>query len=168
MDRQQHLIAIPTRQADATGNVEALDPRRLSHAKSAYTTRFVARLIAHDPRGYCLVRGDDVVPHAGDIVLARIHHLGQHPRIERSTSRRAVLFEGDEILVAYGDRYAPDQFESEVPGNLDLTNLTAAGGVAGDVIAAHYNMDEPTEIEPVGLLADAQGVVTLNRCAPAG
>jgi hypothetical protein len=145
---------------------EPLDFRRLGSMKSAYTTRFVSRLIAGDPRGYELVSGKHVVPQAGDVVLARVVELGQHPRIERPDSRKASLFEGDEILVAYGDRYAPDQFEAEVPANLGLTHLVAAGGVAATVISAHFRMAQPTQIEPLGLLTDARGTITLRRCAP--
>lgn len=146
--------------------VQALDPRRLAVAKSAYTTRFVSRMLAGDPKGYGLLTGDHVVPHAGDVVLARVHRIGQHAAIMLPDGRRASLFEGDEILVAYGDRYAPDQFEAEVPDNLSLTNLVAAGGLAGTAISAHSKMAAPTQLEPLGLLTDTHGVVTLRRCAP--
>jgi hypothetical protein len=149
-----------------SARTDELTAARLLRAKPAYTTRFVSELIAQDPEGFVLVSGDGVVPLAGDVLLARVHQLGQHLRIEGPDSRRATLYAGDEILVAYGDRYAPDQFESEVPGNLGLTNLAAAGGVAGHVIAAHFLMASPTEIEPLGLLADASGILTLRRCAP--
>ena len=94
--------------------MEPLDFRRLGLAKSAYTTRFVSRLIDADPHGYRLMTGPHVVPRAGDVVLARVDKLGQHAAIMLPDGRRASLFEGDEILVAYGDRYAPDQFEGEV------------------------------------------------------
>jgi hypothetical protein len=150
----------------AMPTIEPLDPRRLAVAKSAYTTRFVSRLIASDPHGYGLVTGDHVVPHAGDVVLARVTRLGQHPGIQLPDGRRATLFQGDEILVAYGDRYAPDQFEAEVPDNLGPTHLVAAGGLAATVVSAHSKMATPTQIEPVGLLTNADGVVTLKRCAP--
>jgi hypothetical protein len=145
---------------------EPLDNRRLASAKTAYTTRFVSALIAGDPSGYGLLRGDHVVPRAGDVVLARVSELGQHLRIERPDSRKASLFVGDEILVAYGARYAPDQFEAEVPANLGATHLVAAGGLAGTVTSAHSRMAMPTRIEPLGLLADARGTMTLRRCAP--
>jgi hypothetical protein len=150
----------------ALSAIEPLDFRRLASAKPAYTTRFVSRLIAGDPHGYGLVTGSHVVPHAGDVVLARVDQLGQHRGIQLPDGRRATLFEGDEILVAYGDRYAPDQFEAELPGNLGLTHLVAAGGLAATVISAHSKMALPTSIEPLGLLTDAHGVVTLKRCAP--
>ena len=116
--------------------MEPLDFRRLASAKSAYTTRFLSRLIERDPHGYGLVSDDLTVPRAGDVVLARVLELGQHVRIERPDSRKASLFEGDEILVAYGNRYAPDQFEAEVPADLGPAHMVAAGGAAGRVAAA--------------------------------
>ena len=150
----------------ALPTVEPLDFRRLGLVKSAYTTRFVSRLIDADPRGYGLMTGQHVVPQAGDVMLARVHKLGQHAAIMLPDGRRASMFEGDEILVAYGNRYAPDQFEGEVPDDLGPTNLLAAGGLAGTVISAHSSMKAPTQIQPLGLLTDAGGVVTLRRCAP--
>ena len=35
-----------------------------------------------------------------------------------------------EIMVAYGNRYAPDQFEAELPKTMASCHLAAAGGVA--------------------------------------
>jgi hypothetical protein len=150
----------------ALPTIEPLDPARLALAKTAYTTRFVCLLIASDPHGYGLLTGKHVVPQAGDVVLARVVKLGQHGGIQRPDGRRATLFEGDEILVAYGDRYAPDQFEAEVPDNLGPTHLVAGGGLAGTVISAHAKMGAATRLEPLGLLTDAGGTVTLRRCAP--
>jgi hypothetical protein len=146
--------------------VEPLDSARLAAVKTAYTTRFVCRLIAGDPHGYGLLTGEHVIPQAGDVVLARVVKLGQHGGIQRPDGRRATLFEGDEILVAYGDRYAPDQFEAEVPGNLGPTHLVAGGGLAATVVSAHAKMGAATRLEPLGLLTDAGGTVTLRRCAP--
>lgn len=152
-----------------TGPVgRTLDGQRLAAAKTAYTTRFLDRRICDDPRGYGLLTGDEVVPRAGDVVLARVVELGQHERLESPDSRRASLFVGDEILVAYGARYAPDQFEAEVPLDLGPTHLVAAGGLAGTVHSAHAAMKPATSLQPLGLLTDAEGIVTLARCAPHG
>jgi hypothetical protein len=156
--RAQGSRALPT--------IEPLGSRRLASAKSAYSTRFLSHLIAIDPHGYGLLTGEHIVPQAGDVVLARVIKLGQHGGIQRPDGRRASLFAGDEILVAYGDRYAPDQFEAEVPDNLGPTHLVADGGLAGTVISAHLKMATPTLIQPLGLLTNAGGVVTLKRCAP--
>ncbi|WP_222844556.1 DUF1611 domain-containing protein [Saccharomonospora sp. CUA-673] len=80
-------------------------------------------------------------------------------------SRRQLLYVGDEILVAYGHRYAPDQFEAEVPGDLRPVNLVAAGGLAALATSKHAKVSEATAIQPLGLLADDHGVVTLGRFA---
>jgi hypothetical protein len=150
----------------ALQTIEPLDSARLASAKTAYTTRFVCRLIAGDSHGYGLLTGEHVVPQAGDVVLARVLKLGQHGGIQRPDGRRASLFEGDEVLVAYGDRYAPDQFEARVPDDLGPTHLVAGGGLAGTVVSAHAKMGAATKLEPLGLLTDAGGTVTLRRCAP--
>jgi hypothetical protein len=150
----------------ALATAGVIDNARLARAKPAYTTRFVSRLIAENPVGFGLITGTDLVPGAGDVVLARVDKIGQHARIELPGGRRASLFAGDEILVAYGDRYAPDQFEAEVPPDLGAAHLVAAGGVAARVLSAHGLMKPPTEITPIGLVVDAFGRVTLSRCAP--
>jgi len=77
------------------------------------------------------------------------------------------MYPGDEIVVAYGHRYAPDQFEAEVPGDLGQTHLVAAGGVAGLVTARNQGIQSPTVLQPRGLLTYAGGkVATLTDFAP--
>lgn len=142
-----------------------LDPARLLRAKPAYTTRFAAEAIRREPHGHRLVR---VAPRAGDIVLARVESIGHHTRLESPHGRRAWMFVGDEILVAYGNRYAPDQFEAEVPGDLDRAHLVAAGGMASRMITCHASMSRPTVLRPLGLLSDGAGMLTLPRFAPFG
>lgn len=143
-----------------------LDPRRLRRVKKSYTTRHVAGALDADPTGYWLLRGPGIVPREGDLVVARVTEIGKHTRLEGPGSRRALLFPGDEVLLAYGHRYAPDQFLAEVPTDLGPCHLVAAGGLAGTVTAMHASIDEPTAIEPLGLLAGAAGVVRLEHHAP--
>lgn len=126
-------------------------PSRLNAAKFAFTTRRVQRSALRE-----LIRGD-VTPHAGDLVLARVDEIGQHPRVELVDGRKAALFVGDEIVVCYGNRYAPDQFEAEVPGDLTPCDLIAGGGLAGRAVAMHEEMEAPTRLTPIGLLADEHG-----------
>lgn len=133
-----------------TATTEPLDPERLMHAKHAYTTRHLDITTARQLR-------TDAVPSTGDVVLARVAAIGQHTRIEQTDGRRATLFPGDEVVVVYGDRYAPDQFHASVPTDLGPCSLVAAGGIAAQVEAAHGKMQEATTLEPVGLLADAAG-----------
>ncbi|MFF2318203.1 DUF1611 domain-containing protein [Arthrobacter sp. NPDC058097] len=147
-------------------HAEPLAPLRLVRAKKAYTTRFLADRLSRSPQGFFLHSGTGVAPAPGDVVLARIAGVGQHPRLESPASRRQLLFLGDEILVAYGHRYAPDQFLAEVPADLGHCHLIAAGGVAGLVTARHALMSQPTQLAPVGLLADVHGLLNLSQLAP--
>ena len=127
-------------------------PRRpaLHTAKLAYSTRHVRLEAVGGIRA-------DVVPTAGDLVLAVITEVGQHKRLELRDGRRADLFPGDEIVVCYGSRYAPDQFEAEVPLRIEPCALVAAGGVAGRMVTAHDKVAEPTRIEPLGVLTTENG-----------
>lgn len=105
-------------------------------------------------------------PRAGDLVLARIDTLGHHSKLESPEGRRMQLYEDDLILVAFGERYAPDQFEASVPDALGPCELVASGGIAGKVINRHPRARRATSISPVGLIADSAGqVVNLSRFA---
>jgi len=151
----------------ATGiDVTALPPSRLAAAKFAYTTRYVAQAVTNSPRGLFLASDPRLEPRSGDVVLATVRWIGHHRRLESPQSRRSLLFTGDEIVVAYGHRYAPDQFEAEVPPDLGEVHLVAAGGMAGWVTATREGVGDPTLIEPVGLLAGPEGVMTLRDTAP--
>jgi hypothetical protein len=160
--------AVPTENVNPfpRSSLVALDPARLRAAKFAYTTRYVAAQVAREPRGFFLDVDPSARPGAGDVVLAEVVWIGQHKRLESPTSRRATMYVGDEIVVAYGNRYAPDQFEAEVPDDLAQTNLVAAGGVVAHALSAKEGLEEPTVVQPVGLLHDAHGVLTLARFAP--
>jgi hypothetical protein len=156
-----------TRGVTASFAHSPLDRVTLARAKAAYTTRFVDALrLRRGFEGFSLLKGGGIVPRSGDVVLAAVGEIGQHPRLELTTGRRSVLFPGDEMLLAYGPRYAPDQFEAEVPRDLRPADLVAAGGVIGRMLSSHDRMQDPTQVIPIGLLADAEGLVTLGRCAP--
>ncbi len=133
-------------------NILPICHERILHAKISYTPRHVSLDAAAT-----LLAGDGVVPNAGDLVLARVEKIGQHAGLELTNGRRASLFPGDEIVVCYGNRYAPDQFEAEVPQDLASCHLVAAGGIAARALSWHANMKPPTVIAPIGLLADVNG-----------
>jgi hypothetical protein len=139
------------------------DPQRLRRAKKAYTTRFLAERLCLDATGYALV---NTAPSAGDVVLAKVLEIGKHTRLESPASRRQAMFVGDEILVAFGNRYAPDQFLAEVPGDLSECSLVAGGGLAARVLEQHADIDMATRIQPIGLLARDGQVVNLADLAP--
>jgi len=137
---------------------QRLDNERIARAKRGFTTRraeltdVVTLLHQEDP------------PRAGDLVLARVDQLGQHTWLEGPSGRRQNMFVGDELIIAYGNRYAPDYFEAFVPEHTGPCHLVAAGGVAGEVSNGRNGLKPPTALTPMGLLADGEGrVLNLAR-----
>lgn len=98
-----------------------------------------------------------VRPRSGDLVLARVERLSQHKKLELTNGRRATMHPGDEIIVAYADRYAPDQFESIVPMRLGPTRLVASGGIASEMLSRNRGVRSATDIVPIGLVANDRG-----------
>ena len=128
-----------------------LNTDRLAAIKPSFATRRIpeGEVAAID------MAATDLQP--GDLVLARVDEIGQHKRIERPDGRRAILVEGDELLIVCGARYAPDQFEAASPTGLGPADLVAAGGIAGIELARHDRMDPATKITLVGAVLSAQG-----------
>jgi hypothetical protein len=127
------------------------DASRISRAAWAFATRRVpvnAAAVLLPPVGK---------PETGDLILAVVDSLGQHPGLQLPSGRRMQMFPGDEIVVAYGNRYASNQFESEVPNTLGPCHLSAGGGIASRVTSWHARMRSPTQITPIGLLGNNQG-----------
>jgi hypothetical protein len=77
--------------------------------------------------------------------------------IELVSGRRSKLFVGDRIIVAFGERYATDQFHAKLPDSLSVCSLAAAGGIAGDVVDRHAGVKRATRIQPIGVLANVKG-----------
>ncbi len=133
-------------------------PVVLKQCKRAFTTRHVNLGDAHT-----LLTGD-VKPKAGDLVLCEVTRLRQHCRIEQPNGRRSRMFVNDKIVVCYGNRYAPDQFESVVPDDLSACHLVAGGGVASRMRFKSPKVKPATEIQPLGLLGNKHGqVLNLNQ-----
>lgn len=130
---------------------EVIDAQRLADARRAFTTRR-----ANLPGDLTLLK-HGVQPLQGDLVLARVMGVGHHAKLELPEGRRCQLYQGDEILVTYANRYAPDQFEAEVPDDLDDCHLVAAGGIAARMLSKNAKTRNPTRIRPLGLLADLHG-----------
>ncbi len=134
-----------------TKTVSLLSFDQLQKAKKAFTTRRVpCNTMA------TLLQGP-IRPQAGDLLLARVDSIQQHKTIHLDIGRKSSLFVGDEIIVCYGNRYAPDQFEAFVPADLSPCHLVAAGGLAGVVQTQNVQMDLPTQITPLGLVGDHAG-----------
>lgn len=139
----------------------AADLARVRRAAWAFSTRRVT------PDAVADLLPAEGAPRAGDLVLARVDALGQHDGLQLPSGRRRQLFIGDEIVVAYGNRYAASQFEALVPRTLGPCHLAAGGGIAARVTSWHDRMSKgPTHLTPVGLLGDVDGrPLNLDRFA---
>ncbi len=142
-----NIPSIPTSKV-ISKSASKLSGKRLAAAKRSFVTRNLP--IEH----FHYLATDDIKPNAGDVILARVDKLGQHQRLELPCGRRAHLFVGDEIIVSYGNRYAPDQFLAHIPERLEPCSLVAAGGIASKVDAKHAGMRNATRITPLGFLAN--------------
>lgn len=137
---------------EALGPATAMDRARLQRASWAFTTRRVSRERAG---GVVAPVGE---PRVGDLVLARVDALGLHKNLHLVSGRRRHLFVGDEIVVAYGNRYASSQFESVLPRTPGPCHLVAGGGMASRVRTWHARAAQgPTQITPLGLVTDRRG-----------
>lgn len=144
----RRLMEVGAGRAADLGGARAL----LARAEWAFTTRRVDRSRAQN----IVSKGRE--PGVGDLVLAQVDRLGHHGNLQLVDGRRRRLFTGDYIVVAYGNRYACEQFEAQVPDTLGPCHLVAGGGIASRALSWHDRIARgPTHITPVGLLADASG-----------
>ncbi|RWZ82287.1 DUF1611 domain-containing protein [Glutamicibacter sp. HZAU] len=161
--------SLPTQTTAARNEVQQqIDAQRARTIRAAYTTRFVAAELQRNPQDFQVVRRANMAPRAGDVVIATVTELGKHTRLQSPVSRRQLMFVGQEIMVAYGDRYAPDQFLAHVPQNLGPCQLVAGGGIASEVIEQHAAIDMATQLQPTGLLMRHGKVANLADFAPLG
>lgn len=125
----------------------------LARAKWAFSTRRVRR---HDAVRLSDALGDAV---SGDLVLGRVEHIGSHKKIQLAEGRASELYVGDMVVLACGDRYAPDQFEGLAELDPEGADMLAGGGVLGRMRHRHARMSAPTRVVPLGLLTHASGKV---------
>ena len=129
---------------------------RLRRAAWASTTRRV--------RGPLCIGEGTASPMPGDLLLARVDAIGYHGALQLPDGRRRRLFVDDEIVVAYGNRYAPNQFEAVVPRSLGPCQLVAGGGVAARVVSWHGSISkQATQITPLAAIAKARGATANLR-----
>jgi hypothetical protein len=142
----------PSSQPMLTQGQSLFESERISNASWAFTTRRVPM-----DEAYRISRGP-MKPQAGDLVLAKVDVLGHHKGLQLRSGRKRNLFPGDEIVVAYGNRYAPSQFEAIVPKTLGPCHLVAGGGVAAKALSWHARISRgPSLITPIGLLIKTKG-----------
>lgn len=122
-----------------------------AHTKWAFVTRRVKHA------DVCALSQDFARARAGDLVLGQILKIGQHKRIQLTTGRPSEAYVGDVVVLACGDRYAPDQFEGIAQLDAQASDLLAGGGLIGHMRVANQFMQSPTQIKPLGLLQNRRG-----------
>lgn len=100
------------------------------------------------------------IPRAGDVALFRVASP-QGNYIIGPGGVQHQLFEGDEVLAAFGARYATNQYEGYVPtGPVSACQLLGRGGVAGWVRSVNPTFkNPPCELELIGYAVDEKGDV---------
>lgn len=131
--------------------VTKIQHSRLDSAKFAYNTASIDRSVIGT-----LLEGD-WKPRSGDLVLARVVDLQQQKKLELPNGRQSRLFLGEEVVLCYGNQYAPGQFEAVVPHSLEVCSLVSAAGIAAKMLSYHEKRSMPTSIEPIALLGDKDG-----------
>jgi hypothetical protein len=116
---------------------------------------YVTRTMPADASAATTIGPHDGPARAGDLIAAKVEHLGTHDHVEDPFGRRVRLYPGDLVIGAYGNRYATEVYEGYVPTGT-RTHLLTAGGLIGTVAAAHETRADPTRLEVVGRLVDQQ------------
>ena len=101
-------------------------------------------------------------PKVGDVALFRVKNIGKHNRIQNYKGRNRLIFEGDLILCAFGNRYATNQIEGYVPDSVCLEyHILGQGGVVGLVKSMYKPLEEkgPTTLELIGYAVTERGRV---------
>ena len=125
-------------------------PRILDDAKWAFTTRRVAR------SDISFLSEDLADAAVGDLILGEIIEIGHHKKIQLASGRASTSYVGDKVVLALGDRYAPDQFEGVAELGAE-GDLLAGGGVVGQMRFAHERMKAPTRLRIHGVLRNEAG-----------
>jgi hypothetical protein len=109
----------------------------------------------------------DKPPRAGDLVYGKVKHLGFHSTLENKQGRIHVINHGSRAVFVLGSRYAPDAYEGVVPDALGReVDMLARSGMVGLVRQRNANVKDPTQIEVVGYICDAEGRVLNTRDFP--
>lgn len=144
------------------GSAHRATPRLVAATRSTFpeTARRAYAVRRIDPAAFAgLATGAGVTPRPGDILLARVERVGDPDHLDLATGRTGALFEGDEVVVAYGEDHSHDRFEAYVPSRLVPCHLVASGGVAALIATAHDHAGTPTVLAPIGLVTDGEGAV---------
>lgn len=101
-------------------------------------------------------------PIAGDVALFEVICVNSTNAIQNDKGRNCYIFEGDTLMLTFGNRYASNQFEGYVPeGYQEEYDLFSKGGVAGTVKSMFQRLMVlgPTKLKLIGYVVNHQDEV---------
>lgn len=106
------------------------------------------------------------LPGIGDVGVFEVISIGKHTQMQNEEKRNAAIYPGDLIMAAFGTRYATEQFEGYVPGEiLKEYHILGAGGTVGIVSSMHnkFIRTGPTTLRFIGYATGADGAVINSK-----
>jgi hypothetical protein len=104
----------------------------------------------------------DYHPQVGDVAIFEVLHIGKHRNVQGVEKRNITIVAGDQVMAAFGTRYATAQFEGYVPEHVNQElHILGAGGTVGVIASMHEKYEDigPTTLRIVGLATDRRGKV---------
>ena len=109
----------------------------------------------------------DHKPKVGDLIYGRVAHLGHHSTLENKEGRIHMISDRSRAVFVYGNRYAPDAFEGQIPErSVTEADLLARSGVVGVMREKNTLVKDPTKIEILGYVVDNEGKPINTRAYP--
>ncbi len=110
-------------------------------------------------------------PQAGDLAVFRVLEIGKHPSIQGLNGNNTYIFPGDYIMMAFGNRYATEQFEGYIPDSYQREyHILGKGGAVGVLASMHAKIElkGPTTLRLIGYVTDPFTGEVLNSKQLAG
>ncbi len=111
------------------------------------------------------------IPKAGDVAIFEVVELGKHTRIQSENGLNTYILPGDQIMAAFGNRYATGQMEGYVPNRFhEIYHILGQGGAIGVVKKLHkrYELKGPTKLKLVGYIVNEENEVVNTKKIPTG
>ena len=107
---------------------------------------------------------DTKKPEAGDLVYGVVTRIGHHSSLEHTSGRLHRIQDGTRSIFVFGNRYAPDQFEGQLPDNMtDKAEILSQSGVVGIVKTKNALMKDPTRVKILGYVCDSSNRILNTR-----
>ena len=103
---------------------------------------------------------EDYKPQVGDVGIFQVLHIGKHTNVQSDSKRNCTIIKGDQIMAAFGTRYATAQFEGYVPEHVNQElHILGAGGTIGVIESMHDKYEDigPTKLQIAGIAVDKKG-----------